>query len=92
MGIACDGNVEDHAFTQDKAIIKRIGNKYRSFSGLMDERMRRQWAASEADDLGWGGVTAVALATGLARNTIMGGARELKYRRPSAAEVSAEDL
>ncbi len=49
--------------------------------------MRRQWAASEACDLGWGGVSAVAVATGLARNTIMAGARELEYRRahPRAA-------
>jgi hypothetical protein len=47
----------------------------------MDERMRRQWAATEACDLGWGGVTSVALATGLARNTIMAGASELQYRR-----------
>jgi len=47
----------------------------------MDERMRRQWAASEATDLGWGGITCVALATGLARNTIMAGAQELEYRR-----------
>ena len=55
----------------------------------MDERMRRQWAATEACDLGWGGVTAVALATGLARNTIMVGARELQHRRPHPrAEVS----
>jgi hypothetical protein len=53
----------------------------------MDERMRRQWAASEAADLGWGGVTCVALATGLARNTIMAGAQELDYRQthPRAA-------
>jgi len=37
--------------------------------------------------MGWGGVTSVALATGLARNTIMAGARELEYRRvhPGAA-------
>jgi hypothetical protein len=47
----------------------------------MDERMRRQWAASEASALGWGGVTSVALATGLARNTILSGMRELKFRR-----------
>jgi hypothetical protein len=46
----------------------------------MDERMRRQWAASEASALGWGGVTAVAEATGLAWNTIKAGMRELEYR------------
>ena len=51
--------------------------------------MRRQWAATEAYDLGWGGVTAVALATGLARNTVMAGARELQHRRAHPeAEVS----
>ena len=53
----------------------------------MNERMRRQWAAAEATDLGWGGVTSVALATGLARNTIMVGAHELQYRRAHPGEV-----
>lgn len=43
--------------------------------------MRRQWAATEACDLGWGGITSVALATGLARNTILVGVRELEHRR-----------
>ena len=49
--------------------------------------MRRQWAATEASDLGWGGVTSVAVATGLARNTIMAGAHELEYRRDHAGAV-----
>jgi hypothetical protein len=44
----------------------------------MDERMRRQWAAAEARDLGWGGVTTVAEATGLSRVTITHGVQELK--------------
>ena len=39
--------------------------------------MRRQWAATEARELGWGGVTAVAKATGLSRPTITAGLREL---------------
>ena len=65
----------------DATLVKRIRLKYRSLSGMMDERMRRQWAATEATDLGWGGVTTVAMATGLARNTIMSGARELEHRR-----------
>ena len=43
--------------------------------------MRRQWAATEASDVGWGGVTAVARATGLARNTILAGTRELAHRQ-----------
>ena len=56
----------------------------------MDERMRRQWAATEAAALGWGGVTAVAMATGLARNTVLAGLREVRHRRRyPRANVSA---
>ena len=43
----------------------------------LDERRRRQWAAAEARELGWGGVTTVAEATGLSRMTITTGLREL---------------
>jgi hypothetical protein len=43
----------------------------------MDERLRRQWAAAEARDLGWGGITAVAQATGMSRTTVTAGLREL---------------
>lgn len=43
----------------------------------MDERMRRQWAASEAGAYGWGGVAAVAHATGLSPTTIRKGQAEL---------------
>lgn len=39
--------------------------KYLSFSPEMDERMRRQWAAVEANELGRGGFTIVAMATWL---------------------------
>jgi hypothetical protein len=46
----------------------------------MDERMRRQWAAAEADALARGGVSAVATATGLSRTTITAGQRELRHR------------
>jgi hypothetical protein len=61
--------------------IKQIETKYQSLSDLMDERMRRQWAASEASALGWGGVTSVSLATGMSRNTILSGVCELQFRR-----------
>lgn len=77
---------DEYEFTQDTKIIKRIRLKYRSLADLMDERMRRQWAATEASDLGWGGVSSVARATGLARNTIMVGARELEHRRTHPAQ------
>jgi Rhodopirellula transposase DDE domain len=72
---------------QDAQIIARIRRKYQLLVPEMDERMRRQWAAAEARELGWGGISAVASATGLSRPTIMAGVRELD--KP-ALERSAE--
>jgi hypothetical protein len=63
------------------AIIEEVRRKYWSLGDMMDERLRRQWAATEALAIGWGGVSAVAAATGLARNTVMAGLREVKHRR-----------
>jgi hypothetical protein len=65
---------------QDAATIERIRAKYIALSPVMDERVRRHWAATEAMALGWGGITIAALATGLARNTIATGVRELAQR------------
>jgi hypothetical protein len=60
--------------------IEQIGQKYLALAPVMDERMRRQWAAIEASAMGWGGVAAVAQATRLARNTIKAGMREVEHR------------
>jgi hypothetical protein len=65
----------------DTTIVEGIRQKYRLLSSGMDERMCREWAGAEATTLGWGGVTAVAKATGLARNTVAGGMAELRYRQ-----------
>ncbi len=62
---------------QDAQVIARIEAKYRSLEPELDERRRRQWAAAESRDLGWGGITAVAQATGMSRTTITAGLREL---------------
>jgi hypothetical protein len=62
---------------QDAQTVGRIRRKYRSLNVEMDERSRRQWAAAEARELGWGGVTTVAQAAGLSRTTITAGSREL---------------
>ena len=66
---------------QDAVIIERIRAKYQALCPVLDERLRRQWAAAEALALGWGGVSAVSVAAGLARNTITSGIRELAQRR-----------
>lgn len=65
---------------QDEAALQSIEAKYLSLSALMDERMRRQWAAAESRAYGWGGVRAVSTATGLSPNTIRKGLAELVMR------------
>jgi len=44
----------------------------------MDERARRLWAGTEADAIGWGGVAAVARATGMAISTVRKGRDEVR--------------
>jgi hypothetical protein len=51
----------------------------------MSERARRLWAGAEADAVGWGGVAAVARATGLAISTVRKGRDEVR------AGIRAED-
>src|ERR1017187_8804564 len=55
-----------------------IRRKYKALEPLMDESLRRRWAGAEARALGYGGVTCVSAATGLARTTIHVGLDELK--------------
>lgn len=66
---------------QDAAAIRQIKTRYRALGALMDERMRRQWAAAEAQTYGRGGVSAVSGATGMSRNTIRKGLSELAARK-----------
>jgi Rhodopirellula transposase DDE domain len=65
----------------DAAVIERIRDKFKALRPVMDERMRRQWAAAEASALGWGGISEVSQATGLSRNTIALGVVELSRRQ-----------
>jgi hypothetical protein len=55
----------------------RVAEKYDALRGVMDEQMRRLWAATEARALGYGGVSTVARAIGLTRPTITSGMKEL---------------
>lgn len=65
---------------QDAISTRRIAEKFKSLAPLMDERMRRQWAAAEARSYGWGGVEAVCMATGMSPHTLRKGRRELESR------------
>jgi hypothetical protein len=63
-----------------KRDIEREANlvaKYSVISPFLDERARRLWAATESLALGYGGDALVSAATGLARETIRNGRREV---------------
>lgn len=68
---------------QDATGLDAIAAKYLALAPLMDERMRRQWAASEARAYGWGGVRAVSSVIGMSPNTIKKGLTELRERAAS---------
>jgi len=55
---------------------KTLTMKYRTFQPVLDERVRRLWAGTEALAWGRGNIAAVARATGLSRNTIRRGMQE----------------
>lgn len=61
----------------DAQVVQWIRQKYEAVLGELDERGRRRWAAAEARSLGWGGITAVAVATGMSDRTVRNGMREL---------------
>jgi len=71
----------------DATVGEGIRRKFSSLDPVMDERVRRQWAASEAMSLSWGGVSVVAKATGMSRTTIRVGLRELRAREKAAGAV-----
>ncbi len=73
----------------DATVAGGIRRKFDALDPVMDERVRRQWAASEAMSLSWGGISLVAKATGMSRTTIRVGRRELQAReKPGAAPTT----
>jgi hypothetical protein len=72
--------------------------KFAAIGPLLNERARRLWAATESRAIGYGGDAVVSAATGLARETIRNGRRELeegcpvgdRVRRPGAGRPFLE--
>jgi hypothetical protein len=71
----------------DAAALERTRNKFLALTVVMDERMRRLWAAAEATELGWGGISHVANATGISRTTILAGICDLKAQESLQSPV-----
>ena len=57
--------------------IQRLEMIYDALAPLMDERVRRQWAAAEAQAYESGGIRAISTATGPSSNTVRRGLQEL---------------
>lgn len=80
-------------------MVSWLRDKYVTIFPELDERGRRRWAAIEARSLGWGGVAAVALATGLSDRTVRNGIREIsqpeelgnRQRKPGAGRKCREN-
>ena len=84
----------------DANVVKWVREKYVAVNSDLDERGRRRWAAAEARSLGWGGIAAVAQATGLSDRTIRTGITELgdpdalpsfRQRKPGAGRHRREE-
>ena len=69
---------------QDAKVEARIRRKFRLVAVELDERRRRQWAAAEAQEVGWGGISLVARATGLSRPRLWLDSRSCNCRRRAA--------
>jgi hypothetical protein len=68
---------------------KAIRSRYEAVRGLLNEAGRRMFAAGEAHTAGYGGVSAVCRAIGIARSTINRGISELAHPRASGDRVRA---
>jgi hypothetical protein len=66
--------------------IELIRNQFVSLTGVLDERSRRQWAATEVEKYGRGGLRWVGEATGMSHNTRARGMKEIQERRQLPAE------
>jgi hypothetical protein len=63
--------------------IEPIRERFSAVAPFLDERGRRLVAAAEAFAAGYGGIAAVAMATGMAPSTIGRGLKELAWEEPS---------
>lgn len=57
--------------------IQEVNEKYEWISEHLNEKSRRIWAATEANSIGWGGITIISKATGIDAKTIRKGITEL---------------
>jgi hypothetical protein len=69
-----------------REVVEQIRNQFAALTSVLDERSRRQWAATEAEKHGRGGLRRVCEATGMSHNTVRRGMKEIQERRQLPAE------
>ncbi len=69
----------------------QLERRFAQLAPHLNERLRRLWAAAEADALGFGGAVAVERCTGVSRRAIRAGGRELAAARPDAALAAGRE-
>ena len=70
-------------------MVATVEDKFDTLAPMMNEKLRRRWAACEALALGRGGVSAVSLATGISRTTIHRAIHEVQHDLPELAQELA---
>ena len=70
-----------------RQIIEGIGEKYKNILEYLGESGRRIWAATEANNIGWGGITIVSAGTGIDHKTIRKGLLELNAENGDAKRI-----
>ncbi len=69
-----------------------IRDRYKSLECVLDERLRRLYAAAEAKVFGHGGITLVQRATGVARNSIKQGLKELSQQETRTKDTASQRI
>lgn len=67
-------------------MVANVSGKFEKLRKVMDEKLKRRWAACEALAMGGGGISAVSEAIGMSRTTIRKGIREIEQEHPELAE------
>ena len=71
-------------------LTQSIRIRYEALRPVLDERSRRVWAGAEARAIGRGGIARVAEATGMARDTVRQGLRQVQSGQAELAAAGGE--
>jgi transposase len=63
-----------------------VADKFSKLQAMMNEKLKRRWAACEALAIGRGGISIVSRATGMSRSTIRKGIREIQEEYPGLVD------